>query len=455
MNSYRGRNILVMGLGKSGYACACFLSGMGAVVTVTDMAQEDDLTPFSTDLRKRGIHLELGGHSIKTVENSDMIVMSPGVPHTIEPIRIARKKGIPVIGEIELAAGFIQEPMIAITGTNGKTTTTRLVSEMIKASGLSVFTGGNIGTPLIDYVAGAVKTDRVVVEVSSFQLDTIQQFRPHVSVLLNITEDHLDRYDSFQSYAESKGRIFENQRKTDYAVFNRTDRLVRELSGNSMATNLFFDFTGERENTAMIHSDTIHLPKFSDIEEHIIDLSEARLTGRHNQENISAASLATLAAGGSIEGVRLALKNFTGLPHRLEYVETIGQVQYFDDSKATNVDAVLRALEAFEGKVILIMGGLDKGGDYTVLKDQLRKKVRLILVMGEAKEIIKTSLGRFVDIVETASMDEAVRAAYGSAVPGDTVLLSPACASFDMFDSYAHRGDVFRKAVKKIQEGCL
>jgi UDP-N-acetylmuramoylalanine--D-glutamate ligase len=455
MNDFRNQNILVMGLGRSGYSSACFLSGMGAVVTVTDMAEEKKLLPFSKMLREKGIHLEMGGHSIKTVESSDMIVISPGVPHTIEPLRIARKKGIPVIGEIELAARFIHEPMIAITGTNGKTTTTKLVSAMMEASGFSVFTGGNIGTPLIEYVLGSEKADRIVVEVSSFQLDTIQQFRPNVSVLLNITEDHLDRYDSFESYAESKAKIFENQEKTDFAVLNRADKSVRRLAANSRATNLFFDSTGEQDNTAIIDCKKIYLPGNQGKGQHIIDLSETTLVGRHNQENIAAASLSTLAAGGNIEGIISALKRFKGLPHRLEYVTTIGQVQYFDDSKATNVDAVLRALEVFDGKVILIMGGLDKGGEYGILKDQLLEKVRLILVIGEARKIIQQSLGGYTKITEASSMVDAVAMAHEKSVPGDIVLLSPACSSFDMFDSYAHRGDVFCQAVKKIQERCL
>ncbi len=455
MNDFKNKNILVIGLGRSGYASACFLAGMGAIVTVTDKAEEEKLLPFSKMLREKGIHLEIGGHSIETVEGSDMIVISPGVPHTIEPLRIAYKKGIPVIGEIELAARFIHEPMIAITGTNGKTTTTKLISAMMEASGFSVFTGGNIGTPLIEYVSGSEKVDWVVVEVSSFQLDTIQQFRPSVSVLLNITEDHLDRYDSFESYAKSKTKIFQNQEKSDFAVLNRADKFIRRLAASSKATNLFFDSTGEQENTAIINREKIYLPRHLSEKQHFINLSGTILVGKHNQENIAAASLATLAAGGNIEGINSALKSFKGLPHRLEYVTTIGQVRYFDDSKATNVDAVLRALEVFDGKIILIMGGLDKGGEYGVLKDQLLEKVRLILVIGEARKIIQKSLGSYTEITEASSMAEAVDMAHERSVPGDTVLLSPACSSFDMFDSYAHRGDVFCKAVKKIQEKYL
>jgi UDP-N-acetylmuramoylalanine--D-glutamate ligase len=455
MNDFKNRNILVMGLGNSGYACACFLAGIGAIVTVTDMAEEEKFLPVSTKLRERGINLELGGHRLNTIESSDMIVMSPGVPHTIEPIQLARKKGIPVIGEIELAAMFIKEPMIAITGTNGKTTTTRLISKMIEESGFKVFTGGNIGTPLIEYVGRTEKADRVIVEVSSFQLDTIQRFRPHVSVILNITEDHLDRYDSFASYAESKARIFRNQQENDWAVLNGADKLIRSLAGNSRATNLFFNSPEESENSAIINFEKIYLPICQGEEHQTINLSGTTLAGKHNHENIAAASLATLAAGGNIEGIRSALENFRGLPHRLEYVMTIGEVQYFDDSKATNVDAVLRALDAFQGRVILIMGGRGKGGEYEILKDQLLKKVHLLLVIGDARKDIKKTLNSYAEIIEETSMDSAVATAYGRAVPGDTVLLSPACASFDMFDSYAHRGDVFCQAVKKIQEKYL
>ena len=342
--------------------------------------------------------------------------------------------------------------MVAITGTNGKTTTTRLVGEMITAGGLSVFTGGNIGNPLIEYAAGNQKVDRVVVEVSSFQLDTIEQFRPHVSVLLNITEDHLDRYDGFESYVQSKAGIIKNQKDTDFSIFNGNDPSVRRVARTSAAKNLFFNYEGEDVSTAVIASDKLHLPAVGGSKEQILDLAGIPLAGRHNHENIAAASLATLAAGGSIEGIRSALKRFRGLPHRLEAVANIEGVQYVDDSKATNVDAVLRALEAFDGKIFLIMGGLDKGGDYTVLKDQLRLKVRRIIVMGEAAGKIRQALGPFTEITETGSMEEAVGIAHAESVSGDTVLLSPACASFDMFDSYAHRGEVFCNAVKKIQE---
>jgi UDP-N-acetylmuramoylalanine--D-glutamate ligase len=454
MEDLKNKHILVVGLGRSGFAVTRFLTGMGAVVTVTDMADEEKLAPFSRKIREMGVRMELGEHRIETVEGSDMIILSPGVSHKIKPVRHAFEKGIPVFGEIELAARFIQEPIIAITGTNGKTTTTQLTARMLEHSGFNVFTGGNIGIPLIEYADLKEKADRVVAEVSSFQLDTIEKFRPHISVLLNVTEDHLDRYESFAEYAKSKARIFLNQTEKDYAVLNGSDPFVRSVAGKINAGNLFFNQMEKNEKGAVINCERIVLPECRGGRKETIDLSRTALKGKHNHENIAAASLAALAAGGSIQGIQSALDNFKGLSHRLEYVTTIDNVQYFDDSKATNVDAVLRALETFSGHVILIMGGRDKGGEYDVLKEQILKKVRLLIVIGEAKKIISDAVGRFTNTIEAESIEEGVLFAHERAVPGDSVLLSPACSSFDMFESYAHRGEAYCRAVYKIQENC-
>jgi len=452
MEDLKNRHILVVGLGLSGFAAARFLTGMGAVVTVTDMADEEKLALFSTKIREMGIRMELGEHRIETVEGSDMIILSPGVSHKIKPVRYAFEKGIPVLGEIELAARFIQEPIIAITGTNGKTTTTQLTARMLEHSDFKVFTGGNIGTPLIEYAGMKEKADLIVAEVSSFQLDTIGKFRPHISVLLNVTEDHLDRYENFAEYAKSKARIFLNQTEKDYAVLNGSDPLIRRMAGKINAGSLFFNQMEKNEKGAVINCERIILPECRGGKKEAIDLSRTALRGKHNHENIAAASLATLAAGGSIQGIQSALDSFKGLSHRLEYVTTIDSVQYFDDSKATNVDAVLRALETFSGYVILIMGGRDKGGEYDILKEQILKKVRLLIVIGEAKKIISNAVGRFTNTINAESIEEAVLLAHKRAVPEDAVLLSPACASFDMFESYAKRGDAFCSAVYKIQE---
>ncbi|MFO7557523.1 MAG: UDP-N-acetylmuramoyl-L-alanine--D-glutamate ligase [Desulfobacterales bacterium] len=454
MEDFQNRHILVFGLGSSGLAVSRFLTGKGAVVTVTDMADEEKLAPFSAKIREMGVRMELGEHKIETVEGSDMIILSPGVSHKIKPVRYAFEKGIPVLGEMELAARFIQEPIIAITGTNGKTTTTQLTARMLEHSGFNVFTGGNIGTPLIEYAGLKKKADRVVAEVSSFQLDTIKKFRPHISVLLNVTEDHLDRYESFAEYAKSKARIFLNQTEKDYAVLNGSDPFIRGMAGKIKAGNLFFNQMEKNEKGAVIHCERIVLPERHGEKKEAIDLSRTDLKGKHNHENIAAASLAALAAGGSIKGIQSALDDFKGLSHRLEYVTTIDNVRYFDDSKATNVDAVLRALEAFSGGVILIMGGRDKGGGYDILKEQISKKVRLLIVIGEARKIISDAIGRLTKTVEAESIEEAVLFAHKRAVPEDSVLLSPACSSFDMFESYAQRGDAFCRTVYQIQESC-
>ena len=372
------KNILIVGLGISGMAAARFAKNNGGIVTITDIAEEDDLAGYLQEVRKIDVRTELGGHNTETFERADFIIVSPGVPHTIFPIERAKKKGIPVLGEIELASRYIREPIIAISGTNGKTTTTRLLGNMLESSGFKVFVGGNIGNPLIDYAGGEKTADIVVAEVSSFQLDTIDTFRPRVSVLLNISEDHLDRYPNFNSYAMSKGRIFKNQAEGDTAVINGSDPFISLIS-NTLRTRILSFYHEDNFNTKnreyavirrrngqsapMINIFTKENPKG------FLDLSKVDLLGRHNMENIVAAALAALAAGGTIEGVQSALNDFKGLPHRLEFVKTVNGVHFYDDSKGTNIDAVVRALEVFDKPVVLIMGGRDKGGDFGQLQE--------------------------------------------------------------------------------------
>lgn len=457
------KNILIVGLGVSGIAAARFAKNKGANVTVTDMAVEKELAPYAPIAHKLGATMELGRHNIETFERADLIVLSPGVPHTILPIKRAEAKGIPILGEIELAARFIREPVIAVSGTNGKTTTTELLGDMLKNSGLKVFVGGNIGNPLIDYADKGESAEIVVAEVSSFQLDTIDTFRPRVGVLLNISADHLDRYPDFEAYARSKGRIFENQQEGDAAVINVSDPLVRSISKGLKARKLpFYHHGNELDETmegAVISwgdsqtspSITIHTkenPKRS------LDLSRINLPGRHNIENVAAASLAALAVGGTFEGVQSALNDFKGLSHRLEYVATINDIRFVDDSKATNVDAVARALEAFNKPVILIMGGRDKGGDFQTLKKLVHQHTKKLIIMGEARDSIKSVLKDACTggAQTTSTMEDAVLLSYHAAVPGDIVLLSPACSSFDMYSSYAERGDAFCRAVDNLKK---
>ena len=453
MERFDNKRILVMGMGRSGIACARFLNDRGGEVTVTDSADASTLASAAAELRGLGIAVEMGRHSGDLFTSLDLIVISPGVPHTLEPLEEARRRGIPVIGEIELACRFIGQPIVAVTGTNGKTTTTTLLGRMIEASGLSTFVGGNIGTPLIEYVAEGHRRDRVVAEVSSFQLDTIERFRPKVGVLLNITPDHLDRYDDMAAYTRSKGRLFENQSAEDIAILNGGDPAVLSMAARIAARKWFFNPSSSTDDGIFLEREALVI-RIEGSGPLVVDISATHLTGKHNLENIAAAALATLATGGSVEGIMSALADFRGLPHRLEYVATVGGVRYFDDSKGTNTDAVVRALDAFENPVVLIMGGRDKGGGYGDLRAAVKKRVKHLVLIGEAREAIARELGDCCAgrISKVTSMEAAVQCAHTSAEPGDVVLLSPACASFDMFKSYAHRGEVFCRAVAALSE---
>ena len=422
----KNKKVLVVGLGISGLAVAQFLKKRDAVVTITDMAGEERLSDFAEKIRAMGIELESGGHRLKTFEQAELIVISPGVPHTIKPVKKALQNGIPVIGEIELASRFIEEPVIAVTGTNGKTTTTRLLAAMLEHSGLKVFVAGNIGNPLIEYPDMPEKAETIVVEISSFQLDTIDRFRPDIGILLNIAEDHLDRYTDFEAYAASKGRLFKNQQKSDTAVLNRADPLVKKITENINSKKIYFSNQPESESGLAA-----------------LKLDKGCFTAGHNKENAYAAALAALEAGGNLDGIQTALDTFKTDPHRLEYITTINDVIFYDDSKATNIAATARALESFSRPVALIMGGRDKGGDYRVLENLVAKHVKKLIVIGEAGGKIITALGGCVKTEAASSLEDAVLAAYRAAESGDVVLLSPACSSFDMFESYKERGQHF------------
>ena len=469
----KNKKVLVVGLGATGVATAGFLKARGAEVTVTDTAREQDLGPDVHKMRASNIRLELGEHHRKSFETADMVVISPGVPHTIAPVAAARESGVPILGEIELASRFIQEPIIAITGTNGKTTTTSLVGEMLKESGLEVFVGGNIGAPLIGHVAEGKRVQAVVAEISSFQLDTIATFRPRIAVLLNIAEDHLDRYPDFYAYARSKARLFENQQPTDIAILNGSDPLIGELTETISSRKFFFFQTTDEHHHAdpdgaSITDEGISLrvksllkmgtghpqAAMSDADSVMsINHSEISILGRHNLENAAAAALAALAGGGTLHGVKAALHAFRGLVHRLEFVATIGDVRYYNDSKATNVDAVNRALECFSEPIVLILGGRNKGGNFQALMQKIRRHVKYIIAIGEAGREINETLGRLVSVTTVTTMEDAVSKGKGAANPGEVVLLSPACASFDMYTNYAARGDDFRHVVQKLKAG--
>jgi UDP-N-acetylmuramoylalanine--D-glutamate ligase len=478
------KKVLIVGLGRTGLAVARFLHQQGARIVATDTADETTLGDTVKTLRDMAIEVELGAHHSSVFEKSDLIVISPGVSHTIAPVAQARSRGVQVVGEVELAARFIQAPIVAVTGTNGKTTTTALLGQMLHNSGIAAFVGGNIGNPLIDYVSSGQKEPLVVAEVSSFQLDTIDRFRPNISILLNITADHLDRYPNFEAYADSKIRIFKNQQAGDVAVLNGSDPLIRAKTADIKSRRLFFPAIGTNEQGAVLNGKriTLNLEKLDPIEPKIdsterlvagripnstrpngssqaefriqadLDITQTALMGQHNYENACAASLAALAAGGTLDGIQQTLAQFKGLPHRLEHVATIKNVHFYNDSKATNVDGVLRALDCFAKPVLLLMGGRDKGSNFTVLKDAVGKHVKELIVMGEAAAPIKSALGPIAPTKVADSMPGAVATAFQDAGPHEIVLLSPGCASFDWYGSYAERGDDFRRAVEAFKK---
>ncbi len=459
------KTIIVVGLGVTGMALARFLKKRGAVVRVTDQAAEGALGARAQKLAEMGIALELGSHRSQTFKKADLVVLSPGVPHTIEPVLRAKARGVPVLGEIELASRFINEPILAVTGTNGKTTTTEILGSMLKSSGFNVFVGGNIGTPLIGYVDAQQKADFIVAELSSFQLDTIDTFRPKIGVLLNITADHLDRYPNFDAYAASKIRIFKNQQPGDIAVLNGSDPLVRFLTKPLKSTKLYYASLNIEDKGAVINGTRIWfrfheskkrdhsepIAKLASCDQSFLNVSKLKLKGRHNLENAAAAALAALAAGASPQTVQQALNRYQGAAHRLEHINTIHGVEFINDSKATNVDAVIRAVESFSKPVVLIMGGLDKGGNFQALREVLAGHVRKLIVMGKAAALIESALGDTLPTISVASMADAVKQAYRVVSPGSVILLSPGCASFDMYDNYAQRGEDFRNAVENFK----
>jgi UDP-N-acetylmuramoylalanine--D-glutamate ligase len=470
------KKTVIVGLRRTGLAVARFLHQQGARIVATDTADETELGDALKSLRDMGATVELGPHRSSVLQAADLIVISPGVSHTIAPIAEARSRGVQVIGEVELATRFIKVPMIAVTGTNGKTTTTELLGLMLQNSGIPAFVGGNIGNPLIEYVSSGLKEQVVVAEISSFQLDTIDRFRPIVSVLLNISADHLDRYPNFEAYADSKIRIFENQQAGDIAVLNGADPLVRTKTAHIKSRRLFFPELEADEQGAVLNGKRIILKleninlfqptsesteptpaagtesRVAGTRRGFLDITRTALLGRHNYENICAASLAALAVGGTIEGIQTTLDQFKGLAHRLEPVATVNNVRFYNDSKATNVDGVLRALDCFSTPILLLMGGRDKGSNFKALEGPLRRHVKELIVMGEASGPIQKALGRLIPTKTADSMQDAVTMAFQDADPQEVVLLSPGCASFDWYNSYAERGDDFRRAVNTLKK---
>jgi UDP-N-acetylmuramoylalanine--D-glutamate ligase len=446
----KDKRVLVVGLGKSGVASAVFLKERGARVTVSDTKSPDQLREEIPVLLDHGITVETGGHGERTFRGQDLIVVSPGVPVDAPPLVQARASGEPVIGEIELAAQNLTGPIVAITGSNGKTTTTTLAGEILAAGGFPVAVGGNIGTPAISLIAAATKETIFVLEVSSFQLETIQTFRPKVAVVLNITPDHLDRHRTFQTYVDAKARIFENQQPVDFAVLNEDDPTCRTLRDRTRAQVFWFSRKQEVQQGAFVRAGKI-LFRDATGQREIMLVSEIPLKGAHNVENVLAGVCAGALMGCEPAKIREAIQNFKAVEHRLEYVATIKGVEYFNDSKATNVDATIKALESFPKNIHLILGGKDKGSDYTVLNDLLRERVKRVYTIGAAAEKIESHIKGAAEIVHADTLENAIRRAAAVAQPGDIVLLAPACASFDQFQSYNHRGLVFKEVVRSLE----
>jgi UDP-N-acetylmuramoylalanine--D-glutamate ligase len=441
--------VLVVGLGKSGVASALFLKSRGARVTVSDSKPEAELRDEILQLLDQGITVETGGHGDRTFRGQDLIVVSPGVPVDAPQLDQARALGEPVIGEVELAAQFLTGPIIAITGANGKTTTTTLAGEIISAGKLPTLVGGNIGTPAITFVDRATPNTWTVLEVSSFQLETIVSFRPRIAVILNITPDHLDRHKTFDNYVNAKARIFENQQSQDFTVLNADDPTTAALSTRTRGQVFWFSRKKEVEKGAHVRGGAIFF-RDSKSEREVMLVSEIPLKGAHNLENVLAAVAIGMLAGCQPTQIRQAVHNFKAVEHRLEFVATIAGVEYYNDSKATNVDATIKALESFPANIHLILGGKDKGSDYSLLNDLLRRRVKRVYTIGAAAAKIESQIAGTTQIVASQTLDNAVRQASQAAAPGDIVLLAPACASFDQFQNYEHRGRVFKEAVKAL-----
>jgi UDP-N-acetylmuramoylalanine--D-glutamate ligase len=466
--SIAGKKILVVGIARSGIAAARLLASRGARVTANDYKAEaevvrpaSELAAEVAELRNVGVSFVFGQHPEEIFLNAELIVLSPGVPANIAPLQRARQAGIEIISEPELAGRFLRGRMIGVTGSNGKTTTTTLIGELMQAAGAETIVGGNIGTALTSLVEKSSDDTWTVAELSSFQLETIESLRVQVAVVTNITPDHLDRHGSFENYLAAKHNIFKNQAAEDWAILNAESAavlaMVERLGVNSR--QVYFSVTEDSAKQIFLRDGQIFTTLLTDDgnEIAVLDIKEIAVPGMHNVENIMAALAATFCAmrtkPDELEPLRQVIRNFKGVEHRIEFVAEIGGVKFYNDSKATNVDSTMKSLEAFERNVILILGGKDKGSDYTTLAPLIKERVKHIILIGAASDIIAAQLEGLRLMTRATSMQEAVAQAIESASKGDIVLLAPACASFDMFDNYEHRGRVFKDAVKALMLG--
>jgi UDP-N-acetylmuramoylalanine--D-glutamate ligase len=444
---FGGKRVLIIGLKRTGISVARFIAQRGGQVRITDRQTAAQLADELSSVADIAADIRLGAEDASLLDGIDLVVPSPGVPCTAPLLVAAQKRGIPVWSEIELAFRFLQVPVLAVTGTNGKSTTTTLLGEFLRALGQRVFVGGNLGTPLLDAVNDDAEV--VVAEVSSFQLEWVEQFRPHIGVWLNLTEDHLDRHQTLAAYGAAKRALFVGQTTTDWAIFNRHDAAVQQYMQGLPGRLLSFGWEPVSEGVWVDEEQRVLIVRSAGRETRI-SLAGLRLYGRHNLENVMAAVAAAMLWGVSSVVIESVLGGFTGLRHRLELVATKQGVMYFDDSKGTNVGAVVQSLASFSGPVILLAGGVDKGGDYAPLRPLVQSRVKKLILFGAARELIAAALRGATDTLIVETLTEAVHAAASVAGTGDAVLLSPACASFDQFRNYAHRGEVFRAAVEAL-----
>lgn len=425
----KNKQVVVVGLAKSGIAALNLLKRQGAKARATEINAKGSVACLAEKLLKTGFDVEIGKHTEDFLKGADLVVTSPGVSDSALPIKWARQNKVNVIDEIELAYNFCKAPIIAITGTNGKSTTTSLIGHILRENSINTSVCGNIGTPFSDEVSKLDKDSACVLEVSSFQLSRIDKFRPKIAVFLNATQNHLDRHADFKEYFGAKMRIFENQAKDDWAVLNRDDKNIANAIKDIKAGKLFFSLNSEN----------------------IFDVNDLQIKGAHNIENARAAALAARVFGVPDKIIANAIKTFKGLEHRCEFVATVTGVKFINDSKSTTVDAAIKALSCCDGSIVLIAGGRDKNSDFAPLREHLKGKVKAVVLIGEARQKIKNALTGAVDIKEADSMKDAVLLASSMAKKGESVLLSPMCTSFDMFEDFEHRGRVFKDIVKELR----
>jgi UDP-N-acetylmuramoylalanine--D-glutamate ligase len=444
----KGRKVGIIGMARSGLAAARLISKMGGTAFVSDVKKAEQLEGELALLNEMGVEYECGGHTDKLLA-ADYIILSPGVPRTIPILEKIADAGVPVFSEIELASWFCKGKIIAVTGSNGKTTTTSLIGAILSAAGINNAVCGNIGEPFADCALDIAENGYAAVEVSNFQLETIEEFNPHIAAILNLTPDHLDHYAGFDEYKQAKYRIAENQSASDYLILNADDAELARDTIVTAAHKIYFSTSRPLSSGVYLEGAKL-VAKIGDTTFEIIDASEIRIPGPHNLQNAAAAALAGLLIGIKAENIAQALKSFPGVPHRLEDIGTIAGIKFINDSKATNVDSVCYALRSVDAPICLIAGGRDKGGSYRPIAEYGKGKIKEMILIGEAKEKIFEALGKVFPVQFADSMEEAVHKAFNSASPGDAVLLSPACSSFDMFANYEQRGEIFKKAVANL-----